>query len=47
MRVVRNYDVASYYPNLMIKCGYTSRNIPSPQIFEDVVAKRAKPTFPG
>ena len=40
MRVVRNYDVASYYPNLMIKCGYTSRNIPSPQIFEDVVAKR-------
>ena len=24
----------------MIKCGYTSRNIPSPQIFEDVVARR-------
>lgn len=39
-RVIRNYDVASYYPNLMIKCGYTSRNIPSPKIFEDVVAKR-------
>jgi hypothetical protein len=40
VRIVRNYDVASYYPNLMIKCGYTSRNIPSPRIFEDVVAKR-------
>jgi hypothetical protein len=24
----------------MIKCGYTSRNIPSPQIFENVVARR-------
>ena len=40
MRIIRNYDVASYYPNLMIKCGYTSRNIPSPKVFEDVVAKR-------
>ena len=40
MRIIRNYDVASYYPNLMIKCGYTSRNIPSPQIFEDVVNRR-------
>ena len=39
-RIIRNYDVASYYPNLMIKCGYTSRNIPSPKIFEDVVARR-------
>jgi hypothetical protein len=39
-RVIKNYDVASYYPNLMIKCGYTSRNIPSPKIFEDVVARR-------
>ena len=40
MRIIRNYDVASYYPNLMIKCGYTSRNIPSPKVFEDVVARR-------
>lgn len=24
----------------MIKCGYTSRNIPSPKVFEDVVARR-------
>jgi hypothetical protein len=38
--IIRNFDVASYYPNLMIKCGYTSRNIPSPKIFEDVVARR-------
>ena len=39
-RIIRNFDVASYYPNLMIKCGYTSRNIPSPKIFENVVARR-------
>ena len=40
MRVIRNYDVSSYYPNIMLKCGYVSRNIPSPQIFQDVVTKR-------
>ncbi len=40
MRIVRNYDVASYYPNLMIKCGYTSRNIPSSEVFEKVVQTR-------
>lgn len=39
-RIIRNFDVASYYPNLMIKYGYTSRNIPSPQIFENIVTKR-------
>lgn len=33
-RVIRNYDVASLYPSLMIKCGYTSRNIPDPKRFE-------------
>lgn len=31
-RVIRNKDVASYYPHLMTLCGYTSRNIPYPQI---------------
>lgn len=36
MRILRNYDVRSYYPSLMIENGYTSRNIPSPQIFENV-----------
>ena len=40
MRMIRNYDVASYYPNLMIKYGYTSRNIPSPDVFESVVSRR-------
>ena len=40
MRIIRNYDVASYYPNLMLKCSYTSRNIPSPTVFQEVVSKR-------
>lgn len=39
-RINRNYDVASYYPHLMTICGYTSRNIPSAQIFEEVLDKR-------
>ena len=39
-RVIRNYDVASLYPSLMIKCGYTSRNIPSAQKFEEVYHTR-------
>jgi len=39
-RIIRNYDVASYYPNLMILYGYTSRNIPSPEIFKNIVANR-------
>lgn len=40
MRILRNYDVASYYPSLMIKNGYTSRNIPSPAVFESVFNDR-------
>lgn len=39
-RLLRNFDVASYYPSLMIKNGYTSRNIPSPEIFESVFNDR-------
>ena len=39
-RIIRNYDVASLYPSLMIKCGYTSRNIPSPESFEKVYNDR-------
>lgn len=39
-RVIRNYDVASLYPSLMVYNGYTSRNIPSSQIFEDFYHKR-------
>jgi hypothetical protein len=34
-RVIRNFDVASLYPSLMVKNGYTSRNIPSSEIFEN------------
>jgi hypothetical protein len=39
-RLLRNFDVASYYPSLMIKNGYTSRNIPSPEVFESVFNER-------
>ena len=39
-RLIRNYDVASYYPHLMVYYGYTSRNIPNPQIYADMLKKR-------
>ena len=41
-RLIRNYDVASYYPHLMTICGYTSRNIPNPQIYENMLETRMK-----
>ena len=41
-RIIRNYDVASYYPHLMTICGYTSRNIPNPQIYADMLETRMK-----
>ena len=41
-RIIRNYDVASYYPHLMTICGYTSRNIPNPQIYADMLEQRMK-----
>ena len=47
MRIVRNYDVASYYPHLMTLCGYTSRNIPSAQTFENVLDTRMKAKASG
>lgn len=40
MRIIRNYDVRSYYPSLMIENGYTSRNIPSPEVFKKVYQDR-------
>lgn len=46
-RVIRNKDVASYYPHLMTLCGYTSRNIPSAKIFEDVLDTRMKAKASG
>lgn len=39
-RIIRNYDVASLYPSLMIYCGYTSRNIESPALYEKVYHDR-------
>lgn len=39
-RIIRNYDVASLYPSLMIRCGYTSRNIPDPGKFEETFHTR-------
>lgn len=39
-RTIRNFDVASLYPSIMIQCGYTSRSIPSAKSFEDVYHKR-------
>lgn len=41
-RIIRNYDVASYYPHLMTICGYTSRNIPDPKIYEEMLERRMK-----
>lgn len=46
-RVIRNKDVASYYPHLMTLCGYTSRNIPSARVFEDVLETRMKAKASG
>ena len=40
MRILRNYDVASYYPHLMTLYDYTSRNIPSAEMFENVLKTR-------
>lgn len=46
-RVIRNYDVASLYPSLMVKNGYTSRNIPSAATFEEVYHTRLKAKASG
>ena len=39
-RLIRNYDVASYYPHLMVYYGYTSRNIPNPEIYANMLKER-------
>ena len=46
-RVIKNKDVASYYPRLMTLCGYTSRNIPSAEVFENVLETRMKAKASG
>lgn len=40
MRTLRNYDVASYYPSLMIQNGYASRSIPSFDFYKEVYETR-------
>lgn len=39
-KILVNFDVASYYPNLMIRNGYQSRAIPDKNLFENIVNKR-------
>lgn len=39
-RVIVNADVGSYYPHLMTVDGYTSRNIPSAEIYESMLERR-------
>lgn len=46
-RRIVNKDVASYYPHLMTLCGYTSRNIPSPETFSNVVETRMRAKASG
>lgn len=46
-RVIKNKDVGSYYPHLCTINGYTSRNIPSPQIYENVLETRMKAKADG
>ena len=46
-RGIWNEDVGSYYPHLCTINGYTSRNIPSPKIYEDILDKRMKAKAAG
>ena len=46
-RINRNKDVGSYYPHLCTINGYTSRNIPSPQIYENVLNERMEAKASG
>ena len=39
-RVIRNFDVASYYPHLMTVNAYLSRNIRDPKVYADMLEKR-------
>lgn len=42
MRIIRNYDVASYYPHLMTLYDYSSRNIPDSDALKNVLRQRLK-----
>lgn len=46
-RGIWNEDVGSYYPHLCTINGYTSRNIPSPKIYEDVLDRRMQAKASG
>lgn len=46
-RIIRNFDVASLYPSLMVYCGYTSRNIPSVDSFAEVYHTRLRAKATG
>lgn len=46
-RGIWNEDVGSFYPHLMTINGYTSRNIPSPKIYADVLNRRMKAKADG
>lgn len=46
-RIIRNFDVASLYPSLMVYNGFTSRNIPSPHTFEEVYHTRLRAKSSG
>lgn len=43
----RNKDVGGYYPHLCTINGYTSRNIPSPQVYENVLENRMQAKAAG
>lgn len=46
-RGIWNEDVGSYYPHLCTINGYTSRNIPSPKLYENVLDNRMKAKAEG
>lgn len=46
-RVIRNFDVASLYPSLMVYNGFTSRNIPSADRFAEVYHTRLRAKSSG
>lgn len=46
-RIIRNFDVASLYPSLMVYNGYTSRNIPSANSFAEVYHTRLRAKSSG
>lgn len=46
-RGIWNEDVGSYYPHLCTINGYTSRNIPSPQVYEDILERRMQAKASG